>query len=158
MRQPIPVLSQLCWVLALSGPAHALTLDLPAPVIAEEARREMPGSYPLPLAPFDGTTVPQRPIEGAVDQRALQLDAPGMTTLAIMAPLRDQVKAAGFSVILDCQARACGGFDFRYATDVRPEPEMHVDTGDFRFLSAERGDEAVSILVSRSALYPCRCP
>lgn len=121
-------------------------------MIAEETRREVPGSYPLPLGPFDGTIVPQRPIEGAVDQRALQLDAPGMTTLAIMAPLRDQVKAAGFSVILDCQARACGGFDFRYGTDVLPEPDMHVDTGDFRFLSAERGDDAVSILVSRSAL------
>jgi OOP family OmpA-OmpF porin len=29
---------------------------------------------------------------------------------------------------------------------------MHVDLGDFRFLSAVQGDEAVSILVSRSAL------
>ncbi len=139
-------------MLAPSGPAGALTLELPAPVIAEESRREDPGSYPLPLGPFDGTTVPQRPVEGAVDQRALQLDAPGVTTLAIMAPLRDQVKAAGFTVLFDCQARACGGFDFRYATDVLPEPDMHVDTGDFHFLSAERGGEAVSILVSRSAL------
>jgi hypothetical protein len=145
-------LCQLCWALFPSGPAQALTLDLPAPVIAQETRRETPGSYPLPLAPFDGLKVPQRPVEGAVDQRALQLDAPGMTTLAIMAPLRDQVKAAGFTVLLDCQARTCGGFDFRYATDVLPEPDMHVDTGDFHFLSAERGDEAVSILVSRSAL------
>jgi OOP family OmpA-OmpF porin len=34
---------------------------------------------------------------------------------------------------------------------VIPEPEMHVDMGDFRFLSAERGDEVISILVSRSA-------
>ncbi|MCX7287755.1 MAG: OmpA family protein [Rhodobacterales bacterium] len=152
MRRAIPLLCQLCWALVPSGSAHALTLDLPAPLIAEETRREVPGSYPLPLGPFDGITVPQRQVEGAVDQRALQLNAPGMTTLAIMAPLRDQVVSAGFTIILDCQARACGGFDFRYATDVLPEPDMHVDTGDFRFLSAERGAEAVSILVSRSAL------
>ncbi len=111
----------------------------------------MPGSYALPLAPYDGTVVPSRPVEGALDQRAFQLDAPGQTTLAILGPLRDQVLAAGFTVLLDCDARACGGFDFRFGTDVLPEPDMHVDMGDFRFLSAERDGEAISILVSRSA-------
>ena len=152
MWRPLPTLCLLCWALVPPGPARALTLELPAPVIAQETRREVPGSYPLPLGPFDGNTVPQRDVEGAVDQRALQLDAPGLTTLAIMAPLRDQVVAAGFQIILDCEARACGGFDFRYATDVLPEPDMHVDLADFRFLSATRGQEAVSLLVSRSAL------
>lgn len=106
----------------------------------------------MPTAPFDGKTLPVRSVEGAVDQRAYQLEAPDLTTLAILAPLREQILAAGFRVILDCEARDCGGFDFRYGTEVLPEPDMHVDLGDFRFLSAERGDEAVSILVSRSAL------
>lgn len=137
------------------GPASvcaSLTLDLPAPVIAEESRVEVPGSYTLPLAPYDGRGVPTRTVEGAVDQRAFQLDAPGLTTLAILAPLREQVLAAGYNVILDCEAQVCGGFDFRYSTDVLPEPEMHVDLGDYRFLSAFKGEEAISILVSRSAL------
>jgi outer membrane protein OmpA-like peptidoglycan-associated protein len=138
--------------LSEAGIGHALTLDLPAQVMAEEHRSQMPGSYALPLGPFDGEKVPSRQVEGAVDQRAYRLDAKGMTTLALMSPLRDQVVAAGFTVILDCDARACGGFDFRFATDVMPEPDMHVDLGDFRFLSAERGVEAVSILVSRSTL------
>ncbi len=138
------------WGLA-ALPALALTLDLPASVIGEERRSEVPGSYALPLAAFDGTAVPARSAEGALDQRAFQLDAPGQTTLAVMAPLRDQVAAAGYTILLDCDARACGGFDFRFGTDVMPEPDMHVDLGDFRFLSAERGEEAVSILVSRSA-------
>jgi OOP family OmpA-OmpF porin len=142
----------LCWTPLLARPAHALSLELPAPVIAEETRREVPGSYALPIAPFDGQSLPVRSVEGAVDQRAYQLDAPGLTTLALLAPLREQIIAAGYTVILDCEARACGGFDFRFGTEVLPEPDMHVDLGDFRFLSAERGDEAVSILVSRSAL------
>lgn len=132
-------------------PVLALTLDLPASVIGEERRSEVPGSYALPLAPFDGSTVPARSVEGALDQRAFQLDAPGQTTLAVMAPLRDQVLAAGYTILLDCDARACGGFDFRFGTEVMPEPDMHVDMGDYRFLSAEQGDEALSILVSRSA-------
>ncbi|AZL58985.1 OmpA family protein [Tabrizicola piscis] len=140
----------LSWALA-ALPAAALTLNLPAKVIGEERRSEVPGSYALPLAPFDGVSVPSRPVEGALDQRAFQLEAPDQTTLAVMGPLRDQVVAAGFTVLLDCDARACGGFDFRFGTEVMPEPDMHVDMGDFRFLSAEREDEAISILVSRSA-------
>jgi outer membrane protein OmpA-like peptidoglycan-associated protein len=133
------------------GFAQGLTLDLPAPVIAEEDRSEALGSYALPLAPFDGKAVPARQVEGALDQRAFQLDAPGLTTLAVLAPLREQVTAAGYTIVLDCDARACGGFDFRFGTEVMPEPDMHVDMGDFRFLSAEKGDEAISVLVSRSA-------
>jgi OOP family OmpA-OmpF porin len=130
----------------------ALTLELPAPVLSEETRSEVPGSYDLPTGPFAGGRIPIRTVEGAVSQRAIQLDAPGQTTLALLSPLRAQVVAAGFEVIFDCEARSCGGFDFRYGTEILPEPDMHVDLADFRFLSAQRGDEAVSILVSRSAL------
>lgn len=132
--------------------AAALTLELPAPVSGEQRRAETPGSYALPVGVFDGQSVPIRQAEGAVDQRAYRLDAAGLTTLAIMAPLRDQVVAAGYSVILDCAARVCGGFDFRYSTEIMPEPDMHVDMSDFRFLSAEKGDQVVSLMVSRSAL------
>jgi outer membrane protein OmpA-like peptidoglycan-associated protein len=136
---------------SLAAPVAALTLELPAQVLGEESRSEVPGSYALPTAGFDGQTVPARVVEGALDQRAYRLEAPGLTTLAILAPLRDQVTAAGYEVIFECEARGCGGFDFRFGTDVLPEPDMHVDLGDFRFLSAVAGDEAVSILVSRSA-------
>lgn len=134
----------------LGAPVAALTLKLPAQVLGEETRSEVPGSYALPTAPFDGAAVPARRVEGALDQRAYRLDAKGLTTLAILSPLRDQVTAAGYEVIFDCESRLCGGFDFRYGTDVMPEPDMHVDLGDFRFLSAVKGAEAVSILVSRS--------
>lgn len=150
MQRRFKALNLLCWG-ALALPGHALTLELPAKIIGEEARSELPGSYALPLARFDGTTIPARQVEGALDQRAYRLDAPEMTTLAVMAPLREQVLAAGYTVILDCDTEACGGFDFRFGTDVLPEPDMHVDMGDFRFLSAEREGEALSILVSRSA-------
>ena len=140
----------LCWG-SLATPLPALTLDLPALVVGEERRSETPGSYDLPTGPFDGVAVPSRVVEGALDQRAFQLDAPGLTTLAVMAPLRNQITAAGFSILFECAARLCGGFDFRFGTEVIPEPDMHVDMGDFRFLSAEKDGEAISILVSRSA-------
>jgi outer membrane protein OmpA-like peptidoglycan-associated protein len=147
----VPKAYLLLLLVALADTAAALSLDLPAKVLGEETRSEVPGSYALPTAPFDGTGVPARQVEGALDQRAFRLDAPGATTLALIAPLRDQVRAAGFEIVFECEARSCGGFDFRFNTEVMPEPDMHVDLGDFRFLSAERGSEAVSILVSRSA-------
>ena len=135
----------------LAQPVAALTLDLPAKVLGEETRSANPASYALPIAAFNGINVPAQQVEGALDQRAFRLDAAGMTTLAILAPLRDQVRAAGYEIVFECEARDCGGFDFRFNTDVLPEPDMHVDLGDFRFLSAQKGAEAVSILVSRSA-------
>jgi OOP family OmpA-OmpF porin len=138
--------------LALASPVCSLTLELSAPILAEETRSEAFGSHALPTGPYANGALPTRTMEGAVTQRALQLDAPDLPTLAIFAPLREQIVAAGFEVLLDCETRACGGFDFRYGTEVLPEPDMHVDLGDFRFLSAVQGDEAVSILVSRSAL------
>lgn len=150
MRQTNTAVLTLCWAL-VATPLAALTLDLPGTLAGEERRSVTPGSYALPLAPFDGVGVPSRLVEGALDQRAFELSAPGLTTLAILSPLRDQVVAAGYTILFECNARACGGFDFRYGTEVIPEPDMHVDMGDFRFLSVEKGDEAISLLVSRSA-------
>jgi OOP family OmpA-OmpF porin len=138
--------------MAMGTSLAALTLELPAAVLSEETRAEAFGSYDLPTGRHDGQSLPVRTVEGAIDQRAYQLDAPGTTTLAILAPLRAQIEAAGYSLVLDCDAESCGGFDFRYGTNVLPEPDMHVDLGDFRFLSATKGDEAISVLVSRSSL------
>lgn len=137
----------------MAGPvaAQGLPLTFATPVLSAQNRSEAPGSYALPVAAFDGTTVPARRVDGAVDQSAYRLDAPGVTTLALLQPLRAQLEAAGFTVIFECASAACGGFDFRFGTDVMPEPDMHVDMGDYRFLSAERGTEVVSLLVSRSS-------
>ncbi|MEY8837436.1 OmpA family protein, partial [Cribrihabitans sp. XS_ASV171] len=71
------------------------------------------------------------------------------TTLQILAPLRDRLESDGWQILLDCGARACGGFDFRFATEVVPSPDMYVAIRDYRFLSATRGEEALSLLVSR---------
>jgi OOP family OmpA-OmpF porin len=58
---------------------------------------------------------------------------------------------AGFAVIFDCKTEVCGGFDFRYGLDVLPEPDMHVNLNDFRYLSARRGAlEDLAVLVSRA--------
>ena len=131
--------------------AVALDLTMPAPIAALATRSDPAAYLSLPTGPFANGSLPQRRIDGAVDQRAWRLEATGMTLTQLSSPLRAQLEAQGFTILLDCEARACGGFDFRFAIDVMPEPAMHVDLGEFRFLSATRGDEAVSLLVSRSA-------
>jgi outer membrane protein OmpA-like peptidoglycan-associated protein len=156
--KPLPptlrcLIPTFCLGLALSGwsaAAAAPLLDMPFPVLSEVALPAEHAAYPLPVAGFDGTSLPVEMVEGMVDRRAYRLDAPGASVLDLLAPLRDQLVAAGYRVVLDCAAQACGGFDFRFATQVMDEPAMHVDLGEFRFLSARRGDEALSLLVSRA--------
>ena len=134
--------------------ALAVALEFPAPTDSTATRSEPLASYALPVGPWQDGQVASRILEGPLEQTAWRIAAPGITTLQILAPLRDQLAQAGFRTLWECETNACGGFDFRYAIDVMPEPDMHVDLGDFRFLSAERpgsdGPEAVSLLVSRS--------
>lgn len=135
--------------------AQALSLEFPAPAVATVVESQPLSSYALPIGPWRDGVVPTRLVEGARTDAAWRIDAAGLTTLQLLAPLRDQLVAAGYSIMWECETLACGGFDFRFAIDVLDEPDMHVDLGDFRFLAAERdgsgGAEAVSILVSRSS-------
>lgn len=136
--------------LALSGPAHALTLEFPGPATVTTTPIQR-GSFALPTAAWSAGTLPTDTLDGTVERAAWQIDAPKLSSLDLMQPLRAQLVAAGFNPVFECETEGCGGFDFRFAIEVMPEPEMHVDLGDFRFLSARKGDEAVGLLVSRSA-------
>ena len=135
--------------------ARAFMLEMPAPASVIGGRAESPGSYPLPIGPYAGAAVPVRRVEGALDQRAYRLESKGQTTLQLLQPLRDQLAAGGYAIIYECDTTDCGGFDFRYGMEVLPEPQMHVDLGDFRYLAAERkgsaGSDFVGLLVSRSS-------
>lgn len=139
----------------LAGPCAAETFDFPGTARIAASRLEPFSSVLLPLGPWAEGQMPTRRIEGAIEQTAWTIAAPGLTTLELLAPLRDQLQGRGFEVLWECDTANCGGFDFRYAIEVLPEPDMHVDLGDFRFLAAQRtvadGVETVTLLVSRSA-------
>ncbi|MEO8243930.1 MAG: OmpA family protein [bacterium] len=134
---------------ALAGP---LTLRLPDGASQIGVRTDAPAQFAMPIAGFDGKTVPVRVVTGALDQRAYRLDSSRDNTLALLQPLSDQLAQAGYTLIYQCATTDCGGFDFRFALNVLPEPQMHVDLGDFRYLAAQDGaGDVVSLLISRSA-------
>ncbi|MFC4668784.1 OmpA family protein [Seohaeicola nanhaiensis] len=141
-----------CLVIGLAPlPGAAAELQL-APGARQLTERINPAdSYDLPTGPFADGTVPTRHYEGRVERLAWRIDTPGMTTLQLLAPLRAQLEAQGYKIVFECDERSCGGFDFRFRTEVVPAPDMYVDIRNYRFLAATRGEtEALSLLVSRS--------
>ncbi|QIZ82532.1 OmpA family protein [Thalassovita gelatinovora] len=142
----------LAFGLSLAGPAAALELQLPgaADLLADE--KVDLDSYALPLGPYSDNSQWTDSVEGRVTRQSWRVAAQGMTSLQLLAPLREQLLAAGYDVLFECDTLRCGGFDFRFETEVLPAPLMHVDLGDFRFLSARHGpDDHLGLLVSRSA-------
>lgn len=139
---PVPAISAP--TLSMPPSAHATTRDV----------RPLE-SYAMPIGPWRDGNLPVVEVRGEVTRTAWRIREGGVTTLAVMNRLREQLVAEGFEILFECDADSCGGFDFRYSTEVLPEPDMHVDLGDFRYLAARRGMGAdadhFSLLVSRSA-------
>lgn len=143
-------------ILALT-PVSVAAMPLELPPLAQNGSETIEdlGSYELPLSPWQSGKIDSLTAEGRVEQSVWKLPADRTTTLQILSPLRDQLAAQGYDIRFECSDDDCGGFDFRFATRIAPEPEMHVDLGDYRFLSAVKthGDdqEVVSLVVSKSA-------
>jgi len=133
-----------------TGAASAQELSLPSNAVLTFEETRAISAYALPVAPWSADAgLPMREVEGPVVRQAYRLDGSGLTPLQLMAPLRSQLVSQGFEIVLDCADRACGGFDFRFTTEVLDPPAMYVDLSEYRFLSAFDGDAAVSILTSR---------
>lgn len=111
-------------------------------------------THNLPTGPWADGTIPSRQIEGTLTRQAWRIEARGLTSLQIIRPLQAQLRDAGFDEIFACDTRDCGGFDFRFGIPVLAPPDMHVNLGDFRYLSAtktENGtDVSFDILVSQT--------
>ncbi|GAB4386986.1 OmpA family protein [Albidovulum sp.] len=142
-------------LLLIAGTAQAApTLSLPPSAQRVAAERSAMGSYRVPVSPWRDGRMDGLAAEGEVTQTAWRIRDPAATTMSVLSGLRAQLRDEGFEVLFECDTDDCGGFDFRFAINVLPEPDMHVDLGDFRFLSARRGDGAdadyVTVLVSRS--------
>lgn len=139
----------LCLCL-LAAPVAAQNLTFPSSARQVSERISALDSYELPTGAFADGKVPSRNVEGRVERYTWRLQAGSSTTLQILAPLREQIVAQGYDILFECEARNCGGFDFRFNTEVVPTPDMYVAINDYRFLSASRGGDVLSLLISRN--------
>ena len=138
----------VCLTLAAGAAGAAPDLPIPGAPVAED--RTEAGRVPMPVdAVSDPAEVAS--VEGQVTRRAWRRTQGSRTPLQLIAPLRDVLEDAGYEVVFDCVDRACGGFDFRYALDLLPAPEMMVDLSAFHYLAARDGDAWVQIVTSRTA-------
>lgn len=152
MIRLVGILAGLCLVPAL---ASALQLTLPSSAHQTSGQDLGLDSYALPTGSFDGDVIPVRRFEGYVSRQSWRVDGVGVTPLQVFRPLRDSLAANGYHIVFSCADTDCGGYDFRFGTDVIAPPDMIVDLDSFLFVSALKGDEtapdgAVSLLVSQS--------
>lgn len=143
----------LALALGLAQPAQSLDLIFPGSSKITASRATPAGSVRLPVGPFAKGALPTELVEGALDMTAHQITLDRASTLDLIQSLRAQILSVGFDVVFECETEACGGYDFRYGAEVLPEPDMHVDLGDFRYLLARDDGPAkavVALLVSRS--------
>lgn len=139
---------------SVAAPATAITLDFPANAALRAEVTTPMAAHNLASGNWtEAARVPMQRAEGAVTRQAWRIDAAGLTPLQMVAPLRDQLLAEGFTVLHDCKGVDCGGFDFRFALEVMDPPDMYVDLLDYYYLSATRAEDgsAVSLLASRTA-------
>ncbi|WP_299826492.1 OmpA family protein [uncultured Roseobacter sp.] len=151
-----PHLSFLAMILAFAQAASAADLVLPSDAQMTVERATDLDSFAAPVAGFLDGTVPSQTLEGAVTRRAWRIGTGGLTPLQVMAPLREQIDALGYDIVFDCSNTACGGFDFRFGIEVLPGPNMYVNIGSYRYLTAFKGPrsdpaEALTVLTSVTA-------
>lgn len=146
-----PTASSLALLFALAMPAAALELSLPGGAEKTAERTEAFGSLRLPSGPFAAGELPSQLADGPLSIVAYRLKLEDSSTAQVMRDLQTQITRAGYQLEFACETDACGGYDFRYGTEVLAEPDMHVNLADFRYLLAKRGGGSVlSLLVSRS--------
>ena len=142
---------------ALTAPAigGAQELRLPSNAVPTHQTAGSPNTLTIATGPWTEGAVQTTLAEGTVSQGAWKIAVPGLTTLQVLQPIRDQLIDDGFITVFSCADDACGGFDFRFALDVLPPPKMQVNLGDFRYWAGikngDAGPDHVVILVSQIA-------
>ena len=131
-----------------------VSLPLPPEARKTSSRATDYQSHALAVGPWTDGRLTSVMLKGAVEETAWQVPGRGHNTLTFLETLAKGMADQGFQPIYLCETDACGGFDFRYAIGLLPEPGMHVDLGDFRYGAFVRGKGAdadyAALTVSRA--------
>ncbi|MGB0539849.1 MAG: hypothetical protein ACPGJK_05050, partial [Paracoccaceae bacterium] len=140
------------WVqLCLIAPAMAQTpLVLPDPIIEQFSETQAFGQYNMPLDIWKNAALKTRTVTGELHKSAWKLPQSLLEINQFAAPILSQLQNMGFNALLDCQSAQCGGFDFRFATEVIDPPFMYVDTTRYRFIALQKDEQIKTLLFSKS--------
>lgn len=136
-----------------AGPVAALDLAWPDSATRVDRTTSSAGAFPIASGPFDGARVPTRSAGGNLSEEVWHIPGTFAEPALLVDILGDQLTAQGYEIDFTCADRACGGFDFRYALPIATAPDMHVDLGNFIYLSATRGAgdgaDRIALMLSR---------
>lgn len=139
--------------LASASAAQAAPPDPPPGAVETFREARARDGFAFPMRPFGAEAGVNARLEGALTLQALRIDGDA-TSLAVALDYRDRLAAEGFETVLFCAAPDCGGFDFRAALSVLPQPAMRLALADFTQLTMRRetaqGGDWVAVLASRA--------
>lgn len=126
----------LCAMLAPCT-ATALELSFPSGSVLVESVTDAAAPYGVAIGPASmAAAAPVTLLTAPRRRSAWQIESASDISASVLESLSSQLQDAGFAPLFTCQARACGGFDFRIARPVLEMPAMFVDLGEFTYLSA----------------------
>lgn len=131
----------------------AVAQEVPLPEGASPTTQTDEPALRVATGPFASGLMPVIEARGAADHRAWRIPGTDETPRQMLDAAREALIADGYTVLFECSAEDCGGFDFRYSLPVIAEPGMHVDLGRYRYLSARRGDDLIALWASRAPQY-----
>ncbi|MBJ3761666.1 OmpA family protein [Maribius pontilimi] len=135
----------------LAQPALALSIALPGKAVQSMRQDDGATTIGLPVGAFDGERVPLDQVDGRVSRTAWKLRGQLSTPAQIADALAGQLREEGWTIDFTCADSACGGYDFRFASNTLPAPGMYVDLGNFRYILARGPDgAAMSLMISRA--------
>ena len=109
-------------------------------------------AFDMPVAAFSREDKPVEKLEGAV-REFVYVREDDTSTLEAIRNYQRSFDELGYGTVFECAGDDCGGFDFRFGTEVLPGPNMYVNLASFQYLTAVSGpadapESAVGILVS----------
>ena len=125
-------------------------LVLPDPIIEQFSETQAFGQYNMPLEIWKNAALKTRTVTGKLHKSAWKLPQSLLEINQLAAPILNQLQNMGFNILLDCQSVQCGGFDFRFATEVIDPPFMYVDTTRYRFIALQKNEQIKTLLFSKS--------
>lgn len=134
-------------------PAAALDLTLPGNAQPTATRNSTLDVFAAPISVFASDGIELQSIEGNVERAAWRVPSSGLTPLQVIQPIRKALMDQGYGIVLDCAARACGGYDFRFQLEALPAPSMFINIRNYHHLTATKHtadglSELITVLAS----------